>query len=71
MPNVKKAKSWLCKQAPLGVKGAESFDWVNHDQIYSTVLEEWSSMRDSTVLYGDALCKCSDFFGWGLGFANS
>ena len=55
MPNVKKAKSWLYKQAPLGVKGVECFDWVNHDQIYNIVLEEWPSMRHNTVLDGDGL----------------
>ena len=71
MPNVKKAKSWLCKQVPLGVKGAGYFDWVNLDQIYSIVLEEWPSMRHIVVLDGAALCERSVFNEGGLGFASS
>ena len=71
MPNVKKAISWLCTKAPLGVKGAEHFDWVNHDQIYSIVLEEWPSMRHSAALDGDGSCERSYFIEGGLGFASS
>ena len=71
MPNVKKAKSWQCKQAPLGVKGAGYFDWVNHDQVYNVVLEEWPSMRHNTVLDGDVLCERSYFIEGGLGFISS
>ena len=71
MLNVKKAKSWLFKQAPLGVKGAGYFDWVNLDQIYNAVMEEWPSMRHSAVLDGDALCERSDFIEGGLGFTSS
>ena len=68
---MKKAKYWLCKQAPLGVKGARYFDWVNLDQIYNTVLEEWPSMRHNVVLDGDGLCERSDFNEGGLGFTSS
>ena len=71
MPNVKKAISWLCKKAPLGVKGAEYFDQVNLDQIYNVGLEEWPSMRQSAVLDGDGLCEISDFIEGGLGFTSS
>ena len=71
MPNVKKAKSWLLKQESLGVKGAGYFDWVNLDQIYSVVMEEWPSMRHNTFLDGDALCERSYLIGSGLGFASS
>ena len=71
MPNVKKAKFWLCKQAPLGVKGAGFFDWVNHDQIYNTVLVERPSMRHNAVLDGDASCERSYFIEGGLRFASS
>lgn len=70
MQNVKKVKSWLCKKAPLGVKGAGSFDWVNHDQIYSDVLEEWPSMRHNAVLDGDGLCERSYFIEGGLVFTS-
>ena len=70
MQNVKNAKYWLCKQAPLGVKGAGYFDWVNHDQIYNVVLEEWTSMRHNTFLDGDGLCERSYFIEGGLGFAS-
>ena len=68
---MKKAKYWLCKQAPLGVKGAGYFDWVNLDQIYSIVLEEWPLMRHNAVLDGDGLCERSDFIEGGLGFTSS
>ena len=68
---MKKAKSWLCKQAPLGVKGAGYFDWVNLDQIYNVVLEEWPSMRHIAVLDGDGLCERIDFIEGGLGFTSS
>ena len=61
MPHVNKAKYGLTKCAPLGVKGAECFDWVNHDQINSVVLEEWPSMRRSAVLVGDGSCEKSYF----------
>ena len=71
MPNVKNVKSWLCKQTPLGMKGAESFDWVNHDQIYNAILEEWPSMRHNTILDGDGLCERSYFIEGGLGFSSS
>ena len=71
MPNVKKAKYWLCKQAALGVKGVGYFDWVIHDQIYSFFLEEWPSIRHSVVLYGDGLCERSYFIEGGLGFTSS
>ena len=71
MPNVKKAKSWLCKQAPLGVKGAGYFYWVNLDQIYSIVLEEWPSMRYDAILDGDGSCERRYFIEGGLGFASS
>ena len=37
MPHVNKAKSGLTKRAPLGVIGAECFDWVGHDQINNVV----------------------------------
>ena len=59
MPNVKKAISWLSKKEPLSVKGAKYFGWVNHDQIYNVVLEEWPSMRHDAVLYGDGSCERS------------
>ena len=71
MPNVKKAKSWLCKQAPLGVKGVGNFDWVNLDQIYNAVMEEWPSMRHNEVLDRDAWCERSYLIEGGLGFASS
>ena len=61
----------MINQEPLGVKGARHFDWVNLDQIYSVVLEEWPSMRHNTVLDGDALCERHDLIGSGLGFASS
>ena len=70
-PNVKKAKTWLCKQTPLGVKGAEHFDWVKHDQIYSAILEEWPSMRHNVFLDGDGSCERSYFIGGGSRFASS
>ena len=54
---MRKAKSWLCKQAPLSVKGAKHLDWVNLDQSYSVVLEECSSMRHNIILEGDLLCE--------------
>ena len=68
---MKKANSWLQNQAPLGVKGPESFDWVNHDQINNVVLEEWPSMMHNTVLDGDGSCERSHFNEGGLGFASS
>ena len=71
MPNVKKDISWLCKQAPLGVKGARYFDWVNHDQIYNVFLEEWPSMRPNAVLDGDGLCERIYFIEASLGFTSS
>ena len=71
MTDVKKAIYSLCKKAPLGVKGAEHFDWVNHDQIYNVVLEEWPSMRHNVVLDGAALCESSVSIEGGLGFASS
>ena len=71
MTDVKKAIYSLCKKAPLGVKGAEHFDWVNHDQIYNVVLEEWPLMRHNTVLDGDGPCERSCFIEGGLGFASS
>ena len=49
----------------------DHFDWVNLDQINNAVMEEWSSMRDNAILDGDALCECSDIFGWGLGFSRT
>ena len=52
-------------------KGVGNFDWVNLDQIYNVVLEEWPSMRHITVLDGDALCERSDLIESGLGFASS
>ena len=68
---MKKAKSWLCKQAPLGVKGAGYFDWVNLDQIYNTVMEGWPSKRHNRILDGYGLCERSDLIGSGLGFESS
>ena len=68
---MKKAKSWLCKQAPLGVKGVGYFDWVKLDQIYSAVMEEWPLMRHNAILVGAALCERSVFNEGGLGFASS
>ena len=65
---MKKAISWLNKKAPLGVKGAKHFDWVNHDQIYSAILEEWPSMRHNTVLDGGGSCERSYLIQGGLGF---
>ena len=61
MPHVNKGKSELTKWAPLGVKGAECFDWVNHDQINNVVLEEWPSLRHNTILVGGGLCEKSYF----------
>ena len=52
-------------------KGLDHLDWVNLDQINNAVMEEWSSMRDNTVLDGDSLCESSAIIGWGLGFASS
>ena len=71
MPKVKKDRSWLCKKAPLGVKGARYFDWVNLDQIYNVVLEKWPSMRHNGVLDGDGLCERSYLIESGLGFSSS
>ena len=70
MPNMKNAKSWLCKKAPLSVKGAKHLDWVNLDQFYNVVLEEFSSMRHDIVLVGDILCERGDFIKGGLGFCK-
>ena len=67
---MKKVISWLSKKAPLGVKGDEHFDWVNHDQIYNVFLEEWPSMRHNTVLDGDGSCERSYFIEGGLGFCK-
>ena len=67
---MKKAKSWLCKQAPLSVKGAKHLNWVNLDQSYNVVLEECSLMRHNTVLVGDLLCERGDFIEGGLGFCK-
>ena len=53
------------------MKGAGNFDWVNLDQIYSAVMEEWPSMRHNAVLDGDALCEREVIIGCGLGFASS
>ena len=53
------------------MKGVGYFDWVNLDQIYSAVLEEWRSMRHIVVLDGDGLCERSDFIEGGLGFTSS
>ena len=53
------------------MKGVGHFDWVNLDQIYSAVMEEWPSMWHDIVLDGDALCERSDLIGSGLGFASS
>ena len=71
MSNVKKAISRLRKKAPLGVKGAENFDWVNHDQIYNDVFEEWPSMRHNAILDGGGSCERSYFIEGGLRFASS
>ena len=68
---MKKAKSWLCKQAPLCVKGVGYFDWVKLDQIYNVVLEEWPSMWHNVVLDGDGLCEREYFIEGGLGFRSS
>ena len=53
------------------MKGAGYFDWVNHEQIYNVVLEEWPSMRQNAVLDGDGLCERSYFIEGGLGFTRS
>ena len=71
MPHVNKAKFGLSKQAPLGVKGAIYLDWVNLDQIYNVILEQWPLMRHNIVLDGDGWCERSDFIEGGLGFAGS
>ena len=71
MPNVKETNLGSLTEAPLVWKGLDHFEWVNLDQIYNVVMNEWPSMRDNAVLDGDALCECSDIFGWGLAFENS
>ena len=71
MPNVKETNIGSLIKSPLVWKGLDHFDWVNLDQINNVVMEEWSLMRDNTILDGDALCECSDIFGWGLGFSSS
>ena len=62
MPNVKETNLGSLIKHTWCEKGLDHFDWVNLDQINSDVMEEWSSMRDSAVLDGDALCECSDIF---------
>ena len=52
------------------MKGAESFDWVNHGQINNTVWEEWPSMRHITVLVGGGSRERSYLIEGGLGFAS-
>ena len=71
MLNLKETNIGSLIEHPWCEKGLDHFDWVNLDQINNVVMEEWSSMRDNTVLDGDALCECSDFFGWVLGFTSS
>ena len=71
MPNVKKKNLGNLIKETLVWKGLDHFDWVNLDQINNIVMEEWSSMRDNTILDGYALCEGTDIFGWGLGFASS
>ena len=58
------------KSSTLRCEGDGHFDWVNLDQIYSVVMEEWPSMRDSTVLDGGALCERRNLIGSGLGFCK-
>ena len=60
----------MLNQATLGVKGDGHFDYVNLDQIYSTVMKEWPSMRGNAILDGGALCERSDLIRSGLGFAS-
>ena len=71
MPNVKETNLGSLTEAPSVWKGLDHFDWVNLDQIYNAVMEEWSSMRHNAVLDGDALCERSVIIGCGLGFASS
>ena len=53
------------------MKGVETFDWVNHDQINNDVLEEWPSMMNNIVLEGGGSCERSHFNDGGLGFSSS
>ena len=53
------------------MKGDRYFDWVNLDQIYNVVLEEWPSMWHGAVLEGDGFCEREDFIEGGLGFTSS
>ena len=48
-------------------KVLEHLDWVNFDQIYSTVMEEWHSLWDNVVLEGDSMHGSSGFNEWGQG----
>ena len=66
-----KVESSIYKQAPLSVKRARYFDWVNLDQIYIVVMEEWPSMRHGVVLYGYSWCQRSYVNEGGLWFASS
>ena len=62
MPNLKETNLGSLIKHPWCEQGLDHFDWVKLDQINNTVMEEWSSMRDTVVLDGNALCECSDIF---------
>ena len=52
------------------MKGANHLDWVNLDQIYNIVLDEWSSIRHNVILVEDILCERDDSIEGGLGFCT-
>ena len=52
------------------MKGANHLDWVNFDQIYSTVFEECSSIRHNVILVEDLLCERDESIEAGLGFCT-